>query len=151
MKTLKATVLLRIAAVLSGLFALGHILGGLQQWNPIGPNSVFALMAKQQFHVEGASRSYLDFYLGLGWSSGVLLILQTVLLWQLSGLARSSAALIRPMIAAFAAASAATGAIAWHFILPVPALFSLILLLPLLLAIAALRPERSETRLDVAA
>jgi hypothetical protein len=145
---MKPTILLRIAAVISGLFAFGHVLGGLQQWNPVGANPVFALMAKQQFHVEGATRSYLDLYLGLGWSSGVLLILQTVLLWQLSTLARADGARLRPMIAAIALATAATGAIARHFILPIPALFSFALLVPLVLAFAAPQPRRSETTSD---
>jgi hypothetical protein len=134
---MKPTVLLRIAAAISALFAAGHLLGGLQQWNPMGANPVFALMATQHFPVEGASRSYLDFYLGLGWSSEVFLLLQTLILWQMASLAKSNAAQLRPMIAALAIAAAANGLIAWRFILVVPALMALALFIALVLAFAA--------------
>src|SRR3954469_6981981 len=134
---MKPTLLLRIAAAISALFAAGHCAGGLQQWNPMGANPVFASMANRQFPVEGATRSYLDLYLGLGWSGEVFLVLQTILLWQLASLAKSDAARLRPMIAAFAVAAAANGLVAWRFILAVPALFALALFIALVLAFAA--------------
>ena len=136
---MKPTLLLRIAAVISALFAAGHLVGGLQQWNPMGANPVFALMTQQHFPVGGASRSYLDLYLGLGWSSEVFLLLQAIILWQMAALARSDAARLSPMIAALAIAAAATGLIAWRFILVVPALFALALCGALVLAFVAAR------------
>ena len=59
------------------------------------------------------------------------MLLQSVLLWQLASQARSDAARVRPMIAAFAVAALASGIIAWHFIFAVPALFSAALLIVL--------------------
>lgn len=138
---MKPTIMLRIAAAISGLFAVGHLLGGLQQWNPMGANPLFSLMATQHFRVEGAGRTYLDLYVGLGWSCEVFLILQTIILWQVSSLATSNAAQFRPMIAAFALAAAVNGLIAWHFIFPVPALFGLALFIALVLAFAATHRE----------
>ena len=101
---MKPTLLLRIAALISALFAAGHFAGGLQQWNPMGANPVFASMTSQHFPVDGGSRSYLDLYLGLGWSTQVFLVLQTVILWMMASLARSDPARVRPMIGAFAIA-----------------------------------------------
>jgi len=72
----------------------------------------------------GVSRSYLDFFMGFGWSIGVAMLLQAVLLWQLGSLVTNNGILFRPMIAAFALASLATGIIAWRLIFPIPALFS---------------------------
>src|SRR5947209_6588191 len=115
------TFMLRVASAISFLFTLGHSLGGLQKWSPTGDNFVLKAMTDTRFHVMGVDRSYLDLYLGLGWTIGVFLLLQTYLLWQLALLARTSAALVRPMIAAFALATLATGMIAWRLILPVPA------------------------------
>lgn len=122
---------LRIAAVISLLFTLGHSLGGLKKWSPMGPNEVLRRMASVRFDTMGANRSYLDFYVGFGWSIAIAMLLQTFILWQMASLARANASQVRPMIAAFILATVASGVIAWRFIFPVPALFSLALLIPL--------------------
>jgi hypothetical protein len=95
--------MLRIASVISLLFAIGHSLGGLSKWSPPGETPVLRAMADSRFDVMGASRSYLDLYVGLGWSISIFMLLQTVLLWQLAGMARTDAARVKPMIAALAA------------------------------------------------
>jgi hypothetical protein len=128
------SVLLRISAVISLLFTIGHSLGGTKRWSPMGENDVLKAMETVRFDTMGVNRSYLDFFLGFGWSLTVAMLLQSVLLWQLASLARSNAAQVRPMIAAFALATLAGGAIAWFFIFPVPALFSAALLIVLVAA-----------------
>lgn len=127
-------ILLRIASVVSFLFTIGHSLGGLKTWSPIGDTDMLTAMKTYRFDTMGVNRSYLDFYLGFGWSLSVAMLLQSVLLWQLATLARTDAARVRPMIAAFAIATLAGGIIAWQFILPVPALFSAVLLIVLVAA-----------------
>ena len=119
-----ATLLLRIASVISLLFAAGHSLGGLRKWSPMGENPVLQAMTTVRFETRGANRSYLDFFMGFGWSISVFMLMQTVLLWQLASLAGTDAAHVRPMIAVFAFATLASGLIAWRFIFPIPALFS---------------------------
>lgn len=126
-----ATLLLRIASVISLLFTAGHTLGGSKRWSPMGENEVLKGMTTVHFDVMGAKRSYLDFYMGFGWSISIAMLMQSVLLWQLASLARTNPAQVRPMIAVFALATLATGIIGWRFIFPVPALFSLALLIPL--------------------
>jgi hypothetical protein len=128
------TLLLRIAAVISLLFAVGHTLGGVKKWSPMGENDVLKAMETVRFGVMGTNRSYLDFFMGFGWSIGVFLLLQSALLWQMASLARSNAMQVRPMIAMFGLAILASGVIAWRFILPVPALFSGVLLIVLVAA-----------------
>jgi hypothetical protein len=128
------TVLLRISAVISLLFAVGHSLGGLKKWSPMGDNEVLKSMETVRFDTMGANRSYLDFFMGFGWSLSVGMLLQSALLWQLASLARSNTAEVRPMIAVFALATLASGAIAWRFIFPVPVLFSAALLVALVAA-----------------
>jgi len=119
-----ATLLIRIASVISLVFTAGHSLGGLQGWSPMGENDVLKEMRAVRFDTMGANRSYLDFFLGFGWSISVAMLLQTMLLWQLAALAQPNAARVRPMIAVFALATLASGVIAWRFVFPVPALFS---------------------------
>ncbi len=128
------TLLLRLASAISFLFAIGHTLGGTKQWSPMGDNDVLKAMTAGRVDTMGANRSYLDFYMGFGWSLSVALLLQSVLLWQIASLARSDAIQLKPIIATFALATLASGVIAWLFIFPVPALFSLALLVVLVAA-----------------
>jgi hypothetical protein len=131
------TLWLRIASVISLLFTVGHTMGGLKRWSPMGDNEVLRQMTAVRFDTMGASRTYLDFFMGFGWSISIMMLLQTVLLWQLASLANTNPAAARPMIAVFAVATLATGVIAWRFIFPVPALFSAALSIVLLLAYVA--------------
>src|SRR5206468_11075229 len=116
-----------IASLISLVFTIGHSAGGLQKWSPNADNPVLRAMTDVHFDMMGMNRSYLDLYLGLGWSISVAMLLQTVLLWQLASLARSDAARVRPMIAAFLLATVASGVIAWLLIFPVPVIFCAVL------------------------
>ena len=128
---------LRVSAIISLLFAVGHTLGGMQNWSPIADNPVLQSMRSVHFAVMGANRSYLDFYMGFGYTLTVSMFLQSVLLWILSDLARTHAAITRTMIGAFAVATALGAFIAWRYIFLVPALFSLVLFAALLMAFVA--------------
>jgi hypothetical protein len=128
------TLFLRIASIISLLFTAGHSLGGLRKWSPMGENEVLQAMTTVRFETMGANRSYLDFFMGFGWSISVSMLLQTVLLWQMASLARTHAAHVRPMIGVFALATLASGVIAWRLIFPLPALFSGVLLIALVAA-----------------
>lgn len=118
------TLLLRIASAVSLLFTFGHTMGGLKKWSPMGDNEVLKTMTAVHFDTMGAHRSYFDFFMGFGWSISVMILMQTVLLWQMATLARGRASDLRPMIGVMALATLATGLIAWRFIFPVPALFT---------------------------
>ena len=117
------TLMLRISALISLLFTIGHSAGGLQKWSPNEDNPVLTAMTNVHFDMMGMSRSYLDLYLGLGWTLSIAMLLQTALLWQMASLARTNAAQVRPMIAAFLLATLASGIVAWLLIFPVPAVF----------------------------
>jgi hypothetical protein len=128
------TLWLRISSIIALLFAAGHTLGGLKHWSPMGENPVLKAMRETRFDTMGVSRSYLDFYLGFGYSLSVAEFMLAVVLWQLATLARTDALAVRPMIAVIAVATLATGVIAWRFIFPMPALFSLVLFASLAVA-----------------
>lgn len=134
------TLWLRIAAVVSLLFTAGHTMGGLKRWSPMGDNPVLQAMSTVRFETMGASRTYLDFFMGFGWSLSVAMLMQSVLLWQMASMARTDAAAVRPLIAVVALATVAGGVIAWRFIFPVPALFSAVLAACLAVAFAVARP-----------
>ena len=139
MTAMSTTLWLRISSVITLLFAAGHTLGGLKYWSPMGDNAVLQAMRTVHFDAMGANRSYLDFYLGFGYSLSVIQLMLAVLLWQLATLARTNALTVRPMIAVITLAVAACAVIAWRFILPVLALFSLVQLASLVAAYAVSR------------
>jgi hypothetical protein len=87
----------------------------------------------------GVSRTYLDFYLGFGFTISVFLVLQAVLLWQLAGIAKIDPLQAKGMVASLALAALGCGILSWRFILPVPAVFSALLVLCLGLAFLVAR------------
>jgi len=128
---------LRISSVIALLFAAGHTLGGFKYWSPMGENPVLKSMRDVHFDTLGVSRSYLDFYMGFGYSLTVAQVMQGILLWQIATLARNDVPHLRPMIAVIALANLAGVIIAWRFILPIPAIFGLVLLACLTAAYAS--------------
>jgi hypothetical protein len=124
---MKPAILLRITSIISLLFAVLHTLGGADSWSPVGETDVLRAMRSYHFNAGGVSRTYLDFYLGLGFSVGVFLLLQAVLLWQLAALAKVDSMRIRPMVVSFIVASLACAFLSWKFIFVVPAIFSVVI------------------------
>ena len=121
------TLWLRISSIIAGLIAAGHTLGGLKHWSPMGENPVLKAMRETRFDTMGASRSYLDFYIGFGYSLSVAEFMLAVLLWQLAGIAQTNPLSVRPFIAVIAMATIVSAVIAWRLIIPLPALLLLVL------------------------
>jgi hypothetical protein len=124
---MKPAILLRITSIISLLFAVLHTLGAANSWSPVGENDVLRAMRSYRFDAGGVSRSYMDFYLGLGFTVGVYLLLQAVLLWQLAAIAKVDSVRIRPMIASFFVASVVCALLSWKFIFAAPAIFSAVI------------------------
>lgn len=78
---MKSAVLLRAAAVVSAVFTAGHVMGALKQWSPMGDNPVLRQMTAVHFDAMGVSRSYLDFYMGFGWTLSIAMALLVPLVW----------------------------------------------------------------------
>lgn len=128
---------LRLASVLSLLFAVGHTLGGLKSWSPMGPNDVLTAMQTVHFDVQGVTRGYLDFFVGFGFLLSVFLLTEAVLLWQVGSLARVNARLAKPLVWTFFLSSIPMGVLTWTFLFPTPVYFDVALTLLLGWAVAA--------------
>jgi hypothetical protein len=76
--TMKPSLLLRIASILTLLITAGHTLGGLSFWSPVGETETLRAMRSFHFDAMGASRTYLNFYLGFGFIISVVQFLQAV-------------------------------------------------------------------------
>ena len=141
---MSSTLFLRIASIVSVLFAGGHTLGGTESWSPAGETEVLAAMRSFHFDTEGVSRTYLDFYLGFGFIISVYLLLQAALLWQVATMAKTDPARVRSLVASFFVASLASGVLSWRFIFAVPAIFSAVI--AVCLATAFLLSRRTAPR-----
>jgi hypothetical protein len=116
---------LRIAAVLSLLYCLGHASGA--PWTPdTGPAGVatVAAMKSDPFDALGSQRTYWDFYVGFGWIISAYLLLQAVVLWQLGALAKTGAP-VRPIIAAMLVFCLVNAALAWRYFFILPIVFTI--------------------------
>jgi hypothetical protein len=130
---------LRAAAVIMALFAAGHTMGGQSAWSPLGETPVLEQMRTFRFDAMGTSRSYLEFYLGFGYSITVMQLAQAVLLWQLAAVAREDAARARPLIGTFLIAAIASTIVTWRYIFIVPVIFSVVYTLAVALAFTSAR------------
>jgi hypothetical protein len=138
--------LLRIAAVLSFLFFLGHTAG--MPWTPsTGGHTdlVVGGMKSFTFDVFGSTRSYWDFYQGFGLIQSVLQLLGAVVLWLVAGLAADAPARARPFVLAFLVANVAQLVLVVRFFFLPPLVLSVAVTLFLGLAAWALRPRNAPT------
>ena len=117
---MKPSLLLRIASILALLLAAGHTSGGLSYWSPSGETEVLRAMRSFHFDVAGASRTYLDFYLGFGFVNGIFLLMQAVVFWQLASIAKANAFRVRPLIGSFLLTNVVSAFLAWRFLFVVP-------------------------------
>ena len=117
---MKPSLLLRISSILALLFAAGHTSGGLSLWSPAGETEVLGAMRSFHFDAAGVSRTYLDFYLGFGFITGIYLLLQAVVFWQLASIAKADAFRVRPVIGSFLLANVVSAFLSWRFIFWVP-------------------------------
>ena len=83
---MRARILYRTAAVLLLLFAVGHTLGFRDADPAWGIDAVIASMQSTHFTIQGFARTYWDFFVGAGFTVGVLYLFAAVLAWQLGSL-----------------------------------------------------------------
>ena len=134
---MNAPLLLRVASVISVMFAAGHTLGSRKSWSPIGDTEVLAAMRTFRFDVAGVNRSYLEFFRGFGFLLSVYLVMQSVLLWQLASVAKADRIQAQPFIWTLFIASVAIAALTWKFLFPIPVYFGAVLTACLGLALVA--------------
>jgi hypothetical protein len=138
---MKSFVLLRIAAIVAFLYALGHTLG--MPWVPDeGPETMAIVqsMAAHRFDAMGAQRSMRDFYFGFGISISVFMLAQAILLWLIAGQARLDPERMRPFIAVLLLAFIANAIIAAMYFFAVPCVMASIIAICLLIAWIAAKP-----------
>jgi hypothetical protein len=141
---MKPPVFVRVAAVLTLLLGVGHLLG--KPWLPAKDPltiAVKAAMESHHIHVMGFDRTVMDFYVGFGVTIGINLLMQAFLLWITADLARRDPARARAMTLVFFIANAAVTVISGVYLFLLPVLFAAIV--TLFLGIAALQSWQGAT------
>ena len=99
---MRPTLFLRIAAVLTLIHAALHTVGGVFGKPGPGPATVaVAAMKMNAFPFMGSTRTYWDFYRGLGLGVAIFLAVEGIVFWQLGSLARTAARQLRPILVIF--------------------------------------------------
>jgi len=118
---MKPVVFLRIASVLTLIHSIMHTIGGVfGQPLPGTMAATWAVMKASEFSVLGVTRSYFQFYRGLGLGVTIALTAEAILFWQLGTLAKTDAARLRPVIATFMVAYLAFAVNAYTYIFLAP-------------------------------
>ena len=141
---MKPSILLRVAAVLSLLYFLGHTAG--RPWTPVHSPAVDAVvdaMKQQRFAAMGRSRTYWDFYQGFGLAISLDLLVQTLVLWHLGTMAKADPARVRPLVALFCVALVANGVLGTIFFFPSPVVLAVAIAVCLALSLFVSRPRRT--------
>jgi hypothetical protein len=131
---MKATLLLRIAAVMAFLHGVLHTIGGVfGEAAPGAQATAVAAMKTNQFDVTGLTRSYWDFFMGFGLFITVSFLLEAVVFWQLAAMVKTDdAARTRPIVMAFCVGYVAYAVLAWRYFFVVPVVFEIVIALCLL-------------------
>ena len=139
---MKASLFLRIAAVLTFIHAVLHTIGGVFGKVEPGPASVAVeAMKTNQFLLMGHMRSFWDFYRGLGLAATISLTAEAILFWQLASLAKADARPLRPIMATFLIAYTALAVNSYtYFFLP-PVITEILIAACLALAIFTAKSE----------
>jgi hypothetical protein len=137
---MRTVLFLRIASVLTLVHAALHTIGGVFGGAAPGvQETVVTAMKVNQFPVMGITRSYWDFYMGLGLGATVFMTMEAIVLWQLGSLAKTEALRLRPIVTTLLVGWLAMAANSFRYFFAAPAIFEVLIALCLGLAIASAR------------
>jgi hypothetical protein len=137
---MRTVLFLRIASVLTFIHAVLHTVGGVFGKPTPGPvQTVVTAMQVNQFQVMGLTRTFWDFYMGLGLGASVSMTVEAIVFWQLSSLAKSDASRLRPVIATFLGGFLGIAVVSYRYFFAAPVITEILIALCLGLAIASAR------------
>src|SRR5258708_17528059 len=139
---MKPTLFLRIASVLTLIHAILHTVGGVLAPPRHGAEeaSVIETMKSHRFDMMGSMRSYWDFFFGYGLVVTIALLVQAVLFWQLSTLAKTNPSSTRPIVLLFLLNYLALSIVSCNYLFIAPAVTELLIAACLGAALATRAP-----------
>ena len=137
---MRTVLFLRIASVLTFIHAVLHTIGGVFGKPAAGPEqAVVTAMQANQFQVMGLTRTFWDFYMGLGLGASVSMTVEAIVFWQLSSLAKSDASRLRPIIGTFLVGFLGIAVVSYRYFFAAPVITEILIALCLGLAITSAR------------
>ncbi len=134
---MRTVLFLRIASVLTFIHAALHTIGGVFGGAAPGvQQATVAVMKANEFAAMGVTRSYWDFYRGLGLAGSVFMTVEAVVFWQLSSLAKTDALRLRPVLATFLGGFLGIAVVSYRYFFAAPVITEILIALCLGLAIA---------------
>jgi len=120
--------------VLLVLLGLGHQLRFRRVDPRWGVDSAIGTLKATQFQVQGMTRTYWDFFSGLGFSVTVLLFFAAILAFQLGGLSKETLRSLGLVTWAFALSFVVITLLSWRYLFIPPLVFSSLVALCLIMA-----------------
>ncbi len=134
---MKSVVFLRIASVLTFVHAILHTVGGVFGKPDAGVAATTeAVMKANQFAVFGVTRTYFEFYRGMGLAVTIFLTAEALVFWQLGTLAKTDAARLRPIMATFMIAYLVFAADSFFYFFAAPVITEILIAACLAMAMA---------------
>jgi hypothetical protein len=138
----KPTLFLRIAAVLTLVHAVLHTIGGVFSSPEPGPAAIaFAAMQANHFPALGVTRTYAEFYRGMGLAVSIFLTAEAVVFWQLGSIAKKQAHRLRPVLATFLIAYLAMAVNSYFYFFSAPVVVETLIAVCVGLAIFTAKPS----------
>jgi hypothetical protein len=139
---MKPVLYLRIASVLAFIHAVLHTIGGVFGKPAPGVQAATVLvMQTNQFPLMGFTRSFWDFYLGMGLAVSIFLTVEALVFWQLAALAKTQAWELRPILATFAVGYLVFAVDSYRFFFFGPVVTEILIALSLGIAILTAKPS----------
>jgi hypothetical protein len=137
---MRTVLFLRIASVLTLIHAALHTIGGVFGGAAPGvQQATVAVMKANEFAAMGVTRSYWDFYMGLGLAVSVFLTVEAIVFWQLSSLAKTDVLRLRPVLTTFLIGYLGVAVVSYRYFFAGPVITEILIALCLGLAIASAR------------
>ena len=137
------TLWLRIASALTFLHAVLHTIGGVFGKPASAAQQAVAEAMKAPFPVLGVTRSYTDFYVGMGLGITIALLLDATVFWILASMAKSEPWRMRPVMAVFLFGYLAFAVNSWKFFFAGPVIGEILIVACLALALLKAKPAVS--------
>jgi hypothetical protein len=135
---MRTVLFLRIASVLTLVHAVLHTIGGVFGGAaPGAQQAAVTAMQINQFQVMGVTRTFWDFYMGLGLAGSVSMTVEAVVFWQLGSLAKTDALRLRPILATFLIGFLGVAVVSYRYFFVAPVIAEILIALCLGLAIVA--------------
>jgi hypothetical protein len=143
---MKPTVFLRIASMLTLVHSALHTIGGVFGKPAPGIGAATeAAMRDNYFHVFGVTRSYWEFYRGMGLSVSIFLTAEALIFWLLATLAKKYAIELRPILWIFALAYLVFAVNSSIYFFSGPVIVEILIATCILGAIATAKPVAAPT------